>query len=150
MPKPEPYFYRLELVGSLAPEECQPFHTNMNWCEDLVDASGLDTSLDTGLLSPPNLALEEGASFAVVVRRAAEVPDLNLPLVAVKTNVMMEVHQPRESPSEPLLPFNKALSDILLGTSSKPKTGAPVNWTIAYRHCPASGDPKFLTEHPTP
>ncbi|KAJ1198716.1 hypothetical protein NDU88_002555 [Pleurodeles waltl] len=121
-----------------------------DWYVDLGEASGLDTSPDTGMLSPPNVATEEGASFAMVVRRAAEVLDLKLPTVPVRTNILTEVLQPGVSTSELLLPFNEALTDVLLGTWSKPSTEAPVNRTIGRRDRPAPSDPSFLTQHPTP
>ena len=62
-----------------------------NWYEDLKDASGLDISPDTGLLLLPGPATEESASFAMVVRRASEILDLQLPTQEVKTNVLTEV-----------------------------------------------------------
>ena len=77
-----------------------------NWYEELPDASGLDTSPDAGLVSPPTVVTEEGASFAIVVRRAVEVLDLQLPTVDVKTSILTEVLQLGVSNTEPLLHYN--------------------------------------------
>ncbi|KAJ1187496.1 hypothetical protein NDU88_004271 [Pleurodeles waltl] len=59
------------MEGSPDPLEYQ-LDPQMDWVQDLRDASGLDTSPDTGMLSPPTAATEEGASYSVVVRRVAE------------------------------------------------------------------------------
>ena len=59
--------------------------------------------------------MEESSSFATVVRRAAEVLDLQQSSVETEATVLTEVLQPRHVGSDPLLPFNEALSDILLG-----------------------------------
>ncbi|KAJ1199632.1 hypothetical protein NDU88_003465, partial [Pleurodeles waltl] len=69
---------------------------------------------------------------------------------AVRTNLLTEILQPGASSSEPLLPFNKALTDVLQGTCSKPSSGAPVNKAIACRHRPAPNDPVLQTQHTTP
>ena len=61
-----------------------------NWYEKMADASGLDTSPDTVLVSP-TLVTEEGASFAMVVKGAAEVLDLQLPSLEVITHVLTEL-----------------------------------------------------------
>ena len=50
-------------------------------------------------LGPP---MEESASFAVVVRRAAKVLELQLTSIETKTNVFMETLQPGPATSEPL------------------------------------------------
>lgn len=84
-------------------------HKDDNWYEELADASGLDTWPDTGLVPPSTVAMEEETSFAMVVRRAAAVLDLQLPSVEVKMNVLMEVLQPGVLHSEPLLPFKEGL-----------------------------------------
>ena len=61
----------------------------------------------------------------MVVRKAAEVLDLQLPSVETKTTVLIEVlHQATLGP-KPMLPFNESLTDILLGAWTKPCTGAP-------------------------
>ena len=86
----------------------------------------------------------------MVVRRAAEVLDLQLPSVEVKMNVLTEVFQTWVPHSEPLLPFNEDLSDILLGAWAKPCTATPVHRTIARRHRPAPRDRALVTQHPTP
>ena len=93
---------------------------------------------------------KEAASFANGVQRAAEVFDLQLPTQEVKTNVLTEKLQLGQTSLGPLLPFNKALMDPLLGTYAKPCSGSLVNRQIARHHCPALGDPDFLTPHPTP
>lgn len=93
------------------------------------------------------LATEEGASFIIVVRKAAEILDLQLPSIEVKLNVLTEVHQPELRSVAPLLPFNESLVDILLEAWTKPCAGVPVHRTILQ---PAPGDPAFLTQHPTP
>ena len=61
-----------------ADEVVQPFLED-NWYEEQGDASGLDTFPESGPLTPPGPATEDGSSFATVVRRAAEVLDLRLP-----------------------------------------------------------------------
>ena len=60
-----------------------PVAQDGNWCEELADTCGLNTSKDKDLISPAG-ATEEGASFAMVVRRAAEVLDLQLPFLEVR------------------------------------------------------------------
>ncbi|KAJ1140862.1 hypothetical protein NDU88_007200 [Pleurodeles waltl] len=146
-----PYTYGFEyeegLEGSLDPYEYQD-DPNMDWAQELGEASGLDTSPDAGMLSPPTTA--EGATYSTVVSRAAEVLGLELPTVQVRSNLLKEVLQPRASTSESLLPFNEALTDVLLSTRSRPNTGASVNRTIARRHRPVPNDSKFLFQHPTP
>ena len=47
----------------------QPFHKDNSY-EDLQDTSGLETPPETGLLSPPYIATEEGAFFAIVFLRS--------------------------------------------------------------------------------
>ncbi|KAJ1083903.1 hypothetical protein NDU88_004058 [Pleurodeles waltl] len=78
-----------EREGSLDPREShlEP----LDWYEDLGEASGLDTSPDTGLLSLPTVATEDGATYAMVVHRVAEVLDFKLSSVPV---VLTEVLQP--------------------------------------------------------
>ena len=71
---------------------------------------------DTGLCSPPGSSPVESASFAMVMRRAAEVLDLQLGTMEVKTNTLTEVLQPGPTSSESLLPFNEALTDTFVGT----------------------------------
>ncbi|KAJ1213128.1 hypothetical protein NDU88_000767 [Pleurodeles waltl] len=127
------YEYGEELEGSLDPYEYQEDPT-MGWAQDLGKASGLDTSPDSGMLCPPTVTTAEGATYSMVVSRAAEVLGLELPTVEVRSNLLTEVLQPGACTSEPLLPFNEALTDVLLGTWSRPNTGAPVNRTIARRH----------------
>ncbi|KAJ1206569.1 hypothetical protein NDU88_001972 [Pleurodeles waltl] len=133
---PDPYAYGYgygeSLEGMLDPLEYQ-LDPQMDWVQDLGDASGLDTSPDTGMLSPRTVATEEGTSYFMVVQRAAEVLDLELSSVKVSPDILTNVLQPGYSTSEPLLPFNEALTDVLLGTWSRPITGAPVNRTIARR-----------------
>lgn len=79
-----------------------------------MNASGFDTSPDADLVSPQTLATEEGASFAMMVQRAAQVLDRHLRTVAVKTKVLIKVLQLGFAPSEALLPFNDTHTDILL------------------------------------
>lgn len=83
--------------------------------------------------------MEEGAFFAVVMRRVAEVLDLQLPSVTVKTNILTVELQLGIAPSEPQLLYNEALTGVLRGAWSKPCTGAPVNWMIARRKLPLLG-----------
>ena len=90
-------------------------------------------------------ATEESPSFATVVRRAAEILDLKLPTQEVLTEVL----QVGQISSEPLLSFNQALTNTLLGTWAKPCSGPTVNCQIAYPHRPAPGDPDFLTQPPS-
>ncbi|KAJ1160485.1 hypothetical protein NDU88_000987 [Pleurodeles waltl] len=97
-------------------EDPLEYDLEQDWYEDLGEASGLDTSPDTGMLSPPNVATEEGASYAMVVRSAAEVLDLDLPTVPVGTNLLIELLQPGVTTSELMLPLNVALKDYLLRT----------------------------------
>lgn len=52
-------------------ELAQPY-AHDNWCEDLQDVSGLDTSPESALFSPPGLAMEECTSYAMVICRVAE------------------------------------------------------------------------------
>ncbi|KAJ1181763.1 hypothetical protein NDU88_006963 [Pleurodeles waltl] len=66
----DPYGYLDPLEESLAKDK---------WYEEVVDASGLDTSLDTGLVSLPSVAAEERALFAMLVRKAAKILDPTLP-----------------------------------------------------------------------
>lgn len=84
----EPYSYGLGLwedcEGSLDPEEYQPLYSDMDWIPLQILACSL----------PLPWLRRRGASFAVVVRRAAEILDLSLPSVAVKTKVLTEVLQP--------------------------------------------------------
>lgn len=96
--------------------------------------------------------MQEGASFVMVVRRAAEVMELQLPMVQVKANVLSELLQPGVSLSEPLLPFNEALTDVLLRSWVKPCTDTPMQRITARCHRSTLGDPAFLSlsHHPTP
>ena len=128
----------------------EPLAQDDNWYEELAVANRYDTLPDTGLVSPPTMAIEEAVSFGMVVRMAAEVLDLQLPSIEVKANVLTEVLQTGISHTEPLLPFNEDLTDILLGAWAKPCTSIPLHRAISCRHCPAPCDPVFLTQHPTP
>ena len=56
-----------------------------DWTNDLGDASGLDTSPDQGLLSPPGPATKESSSFASVVTKAAEALGLSVATEERKT-----------------------------------------------------------------
>ena len=96
-----------------------PYHDD-SWYEDLQDASGLDTSPDTGLVSPLGSATKKSASFTMVMRRAA---DLQFPAWEIKTNVLTEGFQPGQTNSESLFPFNKALTSTLLWTWANPCSG---------------------------
>ena len=123
-------------------------HDDDNWYEELADASGLDTSPDTGLVSPPTVATEEGASFAMVIRRAAEVLDLQLPPVEVKMNVLTEVLQPGLSHSEPLLSFNEGLTCPARGLGQ-----ALYRHSCTQDHCTPPPSPHSRgssVPHPTP
>lgn len=65
-----------------------------NCCKCLQDASGLKSFPDFELVTPsftPKPVMEGSASFAMVMQSAAEVPDLQLPTLEVKTNVLMRV-----------------------------------------------------------
>ena len=86
----------------------------------------------------------------MVMRMAAEILDLQLPTQEVKTSVLTWVLQPGQTSSEPLLPFNKALTDILSETWAKSYMRHRVNGQISRRQCPTPRDPDFLTQHPTP
>ncbi|KAJ1177638.1 hypothetical protein NDU88_002890 [Pleurodeles waltl] len=118
--------YGDSVEGSLDPFEYQ-LDLDIDWVQDLGDASRQDTSPDAGMLSLHTVATEEGASYSMVVRKTAEVLDLELSSVQDRTNLLTEVLQPGSSRSEPLLPFIEHLTDVLLGTWPKPSTGAPVN-----------------------
>ncbi|KAJ1101563.1 hypothetical protein NDU88_006630 [Pleurodeles waltl] len=107
------YEYGEEFEDSLDPSDYQD-DPDMDWAQDLGGASGLDTSPDAGVLSP-TVATAEGATYRMVVSRAAEVVGLELPTVEVSSNLLTEVLQPGASTSEPLLPFNKALTNVLFG-----------------------------------
>ncbi|KAJ1083121.1 hypothetical protein NDU88_003281 [Pleurodeles waltl] len=108
---PDPYScgygYGETMEGTLDPLEYQ-LNPQMDWVQDLGDASGLDTSPDTVMLSPPSVATEEGASYSMVVRTAAEVLDFELPSVEVRPNILTYVLQPGSSsfPS-PFFPLMK-------------------------------------------
>ena len=58
------YLTQILIMVYMMPEMklVQPYHED-NWYEDLQDASGLDMSPGTGLISPPGAATEESASF---------------------------------------------------------------------------------------
>ncbi|KAJ1114675.1 hypothetical protein NDU88_002910 [Pleurodeles waltl] len=130
-PDPYAYGYGESMEGSLDPLEFQLENPEMNWAQELRESSVPDTSAGAGILSPPTPATEERASYSMVVRREAEFLGLELPLVAVRSNHLTEVLQPGASSSEPLLPFNETLSDVMLRTWPKPITEAPVKRTIA-------------------
>ncbi|KAJ1190053.1 hypothetical protein NDU88_006792 [Pleurodeles waltl] len=59
---PEPYYYgygyKDSVEGSLNPLEDQ-LESELDWVQDLGDASGLDTSPDTGMFSLRTVATEE-------------------------------------------------------------------------------------------
>lgn len=84
------------------------------------------------------------------VSGATEVLNLTLLSVGVMTNVLTAVLQPGLAPTQPLLPFNEALTDVLLGAWAKACTGTPVLRTIARHHRLGPGDPTFLIQHSTP
>ena len=52
--------------------------------------------------------------------------------------------------SEPLLPFNEAISDPVLTVWEKPTSAPAVSQAIARRYKPAPDDPTYLTAHLTP
>lgn len=93
---------------------------------DLQDASRLDTAPAEGLDSPLGSPMEENASFAAVVCRAAETLDLQLPSVETKMNILTKIIPPGPGTSELLLPFNEALTDTFTGTCWKPCSCPPV------------------------
>ena len=96
-------------------DDVVPTDPRENWFEDLGEASGLDTSPDSDLLSSPGPATES-SSFAMVVRRAAEALDFLLSIVEKRKTLLTEVLQPSQMGSEPLLHFNETLTDIFCGT----------------------------------
>ena len=55
-------------------EDIAPSVSEDNWYEDLGDASDLDTSPHSGLLSPLGPATKESSSFTREVRRAVQGP----------------------------------------------------------------------------
>ena len=57
-----------------------------------------------------------------------------------KKTLLTEVLQPSQTGSEPLAPFNETLTDILLGTWTKPCMWAPVSRPISGRHDLPPGD----------
>ena len=66
-------------------EFAQPYQDD-SWYEDLQDASCLDTYPYTGLVSRPCPATEESVSLAMVMQRATEILELQLPSQRIKTN----------------------------------------------------------------
>ena len=84
----------------------------------------------------------------MVVSGATEALGLSVP-TETKISILTEILQPSHKGSEPLLPFNETLSDILLGALAKLYIGVLVFRPIARNHRPAPGDPDYLTKHPS-
>ena len=82
----------------------------------------------------------------MMVQRAVEVFDLDMPSAETKKMLLTEVLQPSQTGSETLLPFNETLTDILFGTWAKPCTGVLISRPISHRHRAASRGPEFLTQ----
>ncbi|XP_069072130.1 threonine--tRNA ligase 1, cytoplasmic-like [Pleurodeles waltl] len=76
------YEYEEGLEETLDPLEYQLDNPDLDWAQELGEASGLDTFADAGMLSPPTVATAEGDSYSMVVSRAAEVLGLELPTAA--------------------------------------------------------------------
>lgn len=77
---------------------------------------------------------------------------LQLPTMEAKTVVLIEVLQPvhpGQTSSEPLLPFNEALTDTLMGTWSKTCSYVQVSRQIARHRRLVAGNPAFFTQHRT-
>ncbi|KAJ1142428.1 hypothetical protein NDU88_008753 [Pleurodeles waltl] len=119
---PEPLSYGLgygeEWEGSLDPLAYQ-LQEPVDWRMDLGEASGLDTSPDTGMRSPPTVATEEGVSFSMMIRRAAE----------VFTKVMVTAHLRRSGFS--VFPY---LDEWLLKAGSPQAVVSDLQTTVDHLH----------------
>lgn len=150
--KPEPYYTgRLteehEWRGSEDPYSYS--YPLADWYWDLADTSSMNTSPDTASSLRSQWLWREGLPsrwwskgwlrFGPTATHGSS-----------HKNVLTEVLQPGVFPSESLLPFNGVFTGVQLGGLAKPCTGTPVHRTIARCHCPAPGDPAFLSQHLTP
>ena len=59
------------------------------------------------------------------------------------------LHHPSQT-AEPILPFHEALLEPVLNVWEKPSSVPAVSRNLARRYKAASGDPTFLTTHPSP
>ncbi|KAJ1210867.1 hypothetical protein NDU88_006229 [Pleurodeles waltl] len=123
--------------------------TSSDWVLELGTASGLDSSLASSLLSSPGLATEASTAFADVLRWVSAVLGLHLPVVQLSIDPLLSF-TPDQSDTEPVLPFCKALFDILLGVWTQPVSGPLVDRSVLHRHQPAHSDPLCLRHHPPP
>ena len=126
-------------------EELEPFTEGF----DLGEVSGLNTTPEMDFESPTGIPSAEATSYHVMVRRAAELLDLQLPVKEIKSNFLTEVLMPSSSNTEPLLPFHEAVAEPVLSVWEKPATAPAVNRALARRYKPAPEDPSYLSTHPT-
>lgn len=118
--------------------------------EGIHEASGLDTSpeweLSTSRASPP----QGIAPYHMVMRKATELLDLQLPTAEYKPNILTEVLHSPSAVVEPLLPFNDALTEPIMEVWRKPLPSPAVSKVVARRYRTAPRNPAFLSSHPSP
>ncbi|XP_078523135.1 uncharacterized protein LOC144792133 [Lissotriton helveticus] len=107
------------------------FQMEESWFTAIGEASGLDSSPASGLISPPNLGMEASFSFTDMLRKVAAVLDLLLPMVQRSTDPLFEILCQRQIEEEPVLLYSEALFDILLGALAKPESEFSADRDIA-------------------
>lgn len=122
----------------------------MNDFEGLQEASGLDTSPEWELSSPKAIPSQEVSSYHFIIRKAADLLNLQLPTAEVKSNILTEVLHSPSSVMEPLLLLNEALKKSILEVWQKALSAPAVSRMVARQYKVASGDPAFLSTHPSP
>ncbi|KAJ1097509.1 hypothetical protein NDU88_002627 [Pleurodeles waltl] len=123
--------------------------SSLDWVLDLGTASGLDSSPEFSLLSSASLATEAITAFADVLRQVSAVLGLHFPLVQLSIDPVLSFTLD-QSDTEPVLPFCKALYDILLGVWTQPVSGPLVDRSVSHRHWPVQRGLLCLCHHPPP
>lgn len=113
---------------------------------DLQEARWLDTSPDTGLNSKSGFQWKRVHHLQWYSHGQVKCLGLQLYSFKVKTSVLTEILQPGQATSEPLLPFNEAFTNALMGTWSKPSSCPPVKRQVAIHRRSVLGKPYFLTD----
>ena len=133
-----------------ADDEDEAESSFMEGYEGLGEASGLDTTPEIEFETSSGFPTMDSSAYHTAVRKAAELLDLDLPSKEVKSNLLTEVLIPSSAKDEPILPFHVAVAEPVLQAWEKPASAAAVNRGLSRRYRVASGDPVFLSSHPTP
>lgn len=102
-------------------------------CAGVTLANRLDSSPEIEIEFPSVVLPPKVTSYHSVARKALEVLELSLPSIETKIYVLTEVLQPTAPTSEPFLPLNETLLDMVLSALEKP-TSAPAENRFVAQH----------------